>query len=202
MIYEDYDPTKLKVSSFNALGKRASHGCIRLTLPDAKWIYNNCGAGVQVWIHDDGEKDPELVAAVKPGSINPNTHSNYITATPTVMPVYDSGNPPETVRKLKDGSRGEDVYWVQMRLKELGFYTGTITGSYLGGTAKAVRAYQKSVGLEADGVAGIQTLNRLYGDARAEALASPAPIDTPSPTAVPGPAQDGQTEAPAITQNP
>ena len=203
VMYEDYDPTKLKVASFNSLGKRASHGCIRLTLPDAKWIYNNCGAGVEVWIHDDAEKDPELVAAVKPGSINPNTHSNYITATPTVMPVYDSANPPETLRKLKEGAKGEDVYWLQMRLKELGFYTGTVTGSYQGGTAKAVKAYQKSVGLDADGVAGSQTLNRLYGDAKA----TPAPTATPVPTATPSPtaapthtlAPDAQTESPAGT---
>ena len=200
VLYEDYDPDKLKVSSFNALGKRASHGCIRLTLPDARWIYNNCGAGVEVWIHDDAEKDPELVAAVKPGSINPNTHSNYVTATPTIPPVYDSGTPPETVRKLKEGTKGEDVYWVQMRLKELGFYKGTVTGNYLGGTTKAVKAYQKSIGLEADGVAGTQTLNRLYGDAREAALATPAPTETPAPTPTPAiTAAPAPTEAPAAT---
>ena len=189
VIYEDYDPTKLKVSSFRKLGSRASHGCIRLTLPDAKWIYNNCGAGTQVWIHDDAEKDPELVAAVRPASVNPNTHSNYITPTPTIKPVYDSGNPPETVRKLKDGSKGEDVYWVQMRLAELGFYKGTATGTYLGGTAKAIKAYQKSIGLSADGVAGTQTLKRLYDDARAEALATPEPSATPDITGTPEPVE-------------
>ena len=197
VIYEDYDATKLNTSSFRKLGSRASHGCIRLTLPDARWIYNNCGPGTQVWIHDDAPKDPELVAAIKPGSINPKSHSNFITPTPQPMPVYDSANPPETVRKLKDGSKGEDVYWVQMRLKELGFYTGTATGTYMGGTASAIKAYQKSIGLPADGVAGTQTLNRLYEDARAEAMATPAPTDTPEPAATPEPsATPAPTEAP------
>ena len=186
VIYEDYDTTKLKTGSFNALGSRASHGCIRLTVPDAKWIYNNCGEGVQVWIHDDAPKDPELVAAIKPGSINPNTHINYITPTPSAAPRYDSQNPPETIRKLSENSKGEDVYWLQMRLKELGFYTGTVTGVYRGGTASAVKAYQKSVGLSADGVAGSATLGRLYGDAKAtpEPTATPTPPPTPSPTPV------------------
>ena len=197
VIYEDYDPNKLKVSSFNALGKRASHGCIRLTLPDAKWIYNNCGAGVEVWIHDDAEKDPELVAAVKPGSINPDTHSNFITPTPTVTPAYDSGNPPETIRKLQEGSKGEDVFWLQMRLKELGFYHGTVTGSYRGGTVNAVKAYQKSIGLSADGVAGSQTLNRLYNDAKA----TPVPTETPAPTDTPVPVIEA-TDAPAVKTEP
>ena len=177
VIYEEYDTTKLKVSSFNALGRRASHGCIRLTVPDARWIYNNCGAGVQVWIHDDAPKDPELVAAIKPGSINP------------------SKNPPETIRKLSENSKGEDVYWLQMRLKELGFYAGTVTGVYRGGTISAVKAYRKSVGLSADGVAGSATLSRLYGDAKAtpEPTATPTPPPTPSPAPV-------MTETPAPTE--
>lgn len=183
VMYEDYDATKLKVGSYNKLGTRASHGCIRLTVPDAKWIYNNCGAGVQVWIHEDAEKDPELTASVKPGSINPNTHMNYVTPTPTVSPAYDSQHPPETLRKLTEGSKGEDVYWLQMRLKELGFYNGTVTGAYHGGTKNAVKAYQKSVGLSADGVAGTNTLRRLYADA----MATPAPTETPAPTPEPVP---------------
>ena len=41
----------------------------------------------------------------------------------------DLQHPPETLRKLTEGSKGEDVYWLQMRLKELGFYNGTVTGA-------------------------------------------------------------------------
>ena len=203
VIYEDYDTEKLKVSSFNALGRPASHGCIRLTVPDARWIYNNCGEGTQVWIHDDAEKDPELTAAVKPGSLNPDTKLNYITPTPTVTPAYDRYNPPEEIRKLSLDSKGEDVYWLQMRLKELGYYTGTVTGRYKAGTEKAVRAYQKDNGLAGDGVAGTQTLKKLYGDARQEALATPEPVPSPAPapaaTALPVSAP-ADTESPASEQ--
>jgi lipoprotein-anchoring transpeptidase ErfK/SrfK len=30
------------------LGSKASHGCVRLTLPDAKWIYENIQVGAKV----------------------------------------------------------------------------------------------------------------------------------------------------------
>ena len=43
-------PTK---NSVNALGTRASHGCIRLAVEDAEWIYNNCASGMTVTIYED-----------------------------------------------------------------------------------------------------------------------------------------------------
>lgn len=33
------------------LGKPVSHGCIRLTIPDAYWIYKNVPRGTKVYIH-------------------------------------------------------------------------------------------------------------------------------------------------------
>ena len=189
VLYVDYDPTQLVESSYKNLGTRASHGCIRLTVADAKWIYENCREGVQVWIHEDAPSDPELTYSVKPGNINPDNMRNYVTPTPSPRPVYDSSKPPEKVRQMNVGSKGEDVYWLQMRLTELGYYTGTITGEYRNGTKNAVKAYQKAVGLSADGIAGRNTLNRLYGDARITPTPvptlTPTPVPTPVPTAVP-----------------
>jgi peptidoglycan hydrolase-like protein with peptidoglycan-binding domain len=198
VMYRNYDANDLVESSYNKLGSRASHGCIRLTVPDAKWIYNNCGEGVQVWIHEDGESDPELTYSLKPGAINPNTHMNYVTPTPTVKPAYDPAVPPENIRQMGNGTKGTDVYWVQMRLTELGFYHGSITGEYRGGTQEAVRAYQRSVGLSADGVAGRLTLSRLYGDAKKEAEEAKEEIPTPVPDQTPAP---GETEMPPIIYN-
>jgi lipoprotein-anchoring transpeptidase ErfK/SrfK len=33
------------------LGQKASHGCFRLTIPDAKWIYENIPINTKVVIH-------------------------------------------------------------------------------------------------------------------------------------------------------
>lgn len=42
------DPSSLEYWEYDKLGTTASAGCIRLTVADAIWIYNNCGAGTQV----------------------------------------------------------------------------------------------------------------------------------------------------------
>ena len=42
------DPTTMDVSAYNLLGTRQSHGCIRLLVKVAKWIYDNCPLGTKV----------------------------------------------------------------------------------------------------------------------------------------------------------
>ena len=51
-------------SAVKRLGKRGSQGCIRLTVRDAKWVYDYCGAGTAVYICD-GKKLPNLNKALK-----------------------------------------------------------------------------------------------------------------------------------------
>lgn len=51
VIYSEKDESTLRQSSVNNLGSRASHGCIRLKVEDAKWIYNNCPAGTTVVVY-------------------------------------------------------------------------------------------------------------------------------------------------------
>lgn len=71
------------------------------------------------------------------------------------MPVGEGG----IVAVLSQlGSRGQEVRSVQTKLKSLGFYKGAVDGIYGTGTQKAVRAFQKSVGITADGIAGQKTL--------------------------------------------
>lgn len=50
-----YSPEKdqLEYEEFNKLGYPASLGCIRLTVQDSKWIYDNCPSGTTVIIYDD-----------------------------------------------------------------------------------------------------------------------------------------------------
>ena len=63
---------------------------------------------------------------------------------------------------LSVGSQGDNVVNLQLRLKNLGHYTGPITGYYGELTEIAVRRYQTSKGLNADGVVGRSTWSSLY----------------------------------------
>ncbi|MDD6049771.1 MAG: peptidoglycan-binding protein [Clostridiales bacterium] len=179
VIYNSVNTMDLSVKSYNKLGSRASHGCIRLTVADARWIYNNCGAGTVVTITEKLPADPELRRALKLPSLNKTNMLPYVTATPTAAPVYVSGTLPYTdFRTLKKDSKGEDVFWLQSKLKELGYYNGHIGGIYLDGTAKAVKAFQKDHGLSQTGTADEATLRRIYE----QELSTPTPAATPSPT--------------------
>lgn len=51
--YSNLNPATLATTQYNRLGSAASHGCIRLTVGDAKWIYDNCPSGTTVMIYDD-----------------------------------------------------------------------------------------------------------------------------------------------------
>jgi len=65
---------------------------------------------------------------------------------------------------LKYGDSGEAVERLQARLLELGYFSGTVAGNYLDLTKSAVAAFQKQVGLTADGIAGEATLNALFSE--------------------------------------
>lgn len=61
----------------------------------------------------------------------------------------------------KKGSSGATVTEIQTRLKAWGYYTGSVDGTYGSQTEKAVRYFQQSNGLSADGQAGPETLAAL-----------------------------------------
>lgn len=62
----------------------------------------------------------------------------------------------ETISRY--GSTGAEVTRIQTKLQSLGMYTGSIDGVYGSKTKDAVKTFQRSVGLTADGVAGNATL--------------------------------------------
>lgn len=43
---------KLQSSTVKNLGRKASHGCVRLKVEDAKWIYDHCPTGTTVYIRN------------------------------------------------------------------------------------------------------------------------------------------------------
>lgn len=50
VLYDEADTATLRVNSVYALGSKASHGCVRLQVEDAKWIFENCRKGTIVRI--------------------------------------------------------------------------------------------------------------------------------------------------------
>jgi len=80
---------------------------------------------------------------------------------------------------LKPGSRGSEVTELQATLKLLGYYGGTVDGVYGQSTVSAVSQFQQAAGLNADGITGPATWNRLFPDT---VEAGAAPI-APTPTA-------------------
>ena len=56
--YTSKDKSTLEYWEYDKLGTKASAGCIRLTVQDAKWIYDNCKAGSQVEFYSDPNPGP------------------------------------------------------------------------------------------------------------------------------------------------
>lgn len=67
-----------------------------------------------------------------------------------------------TVQTLsKVGSSGTEVRQIQTKLKQWGYYKGTVDGIYGSKTKDAVAYFQRNNGLTADGIAGPATLAKI-----------------------------------------
>jgi hypothetical protein len=97
------------------------------------------------------------VTVVPQGSGNGNRGSTV----PTSETRGDSPITTLTMNNLQKGDFGEGVRQLQQRLNELGFYSGSINGHFDEQTELAVKAFQDSEGLAADGIAGLSTLKQL-----------------------------------------
>lgn len=104
-------------------------------------------------------------------------YSAAATATPAPTSTVPS-------RTLRSGDSGTDVKNVQTRLKELGYYSGSVDGKYGSGTVSAVVSFQSSNGLTMDGVAGSGTYKILYStSAKTASEASSSSASTATATA-------------------
>lgn len=94
-----------------------------------------------------------------------------------------------TGETLKEGSEGAAVRTLQSRLKTLGYYSGSVDGSFGSGTAAAVKWFQRVNGLTVDGKAGTATMDKLFSSSAkaATATATRKPTATPYHTPTPLP---------------
>ena len=181
-IYTSVSNQAMKISSYKMLGQRASHGCIRLSVPDAKWIYDNVGKGTVVSIVEGMETDQELRDALKLPPLDKQYCTPLNTPIPTAEPEYSIDNPPDLgKRQLSEKSTGPEVYWVQRTLKDLGFYDTKCTGKFLKKTVKAVKAFQQAYGLRGNGGVTQETIEEMVKAVKNKSQAEPEAVPPPAP---------------------
>lgn len=105
---------------------------------------------------DDGGNDaPERTPSI--GGITVITEEPEETKTSKPVEI----TPTPTPNSIQLGWNGQEVRDLQKRLKELGFYSGSVDGDFGAATDAAVKAFQKANGLAADGKAGKKTLEKM-----------------------------------------
>lgn len=132
---------------------------------------------------------------------NLTTGANEIlTATPEPTP-----EPEVEYTTLKRGQKNStEVKRLQNRLYELGYFNDVRDGDFGSKTEQAVKRFQKTVGLKADGVATPELQQLLFADdAPVRSTASPNPSASATPEASAAPEADGAsasaTPAPSAT---
>lgn len=87
---------------------------------------------------------------------------NPVESKPSTPPSTGGGQE-ATYKTLKRGSKGTAVKEMVAELKKQGFFTGAITDSFTSAVETAVKNFQKANSLTVDGIAGPNTLHKLFG---------------------------------------
>lgn len=82
------------------------------------------------------------------------------------LSVFAIATPQQTTTEvyaavLQQGNRGSNVRTLQTKLKRWGYYKGSVDGIFGAQTKEAVKYFQRSNGLVADGIVGSKTLKAL-----------------------------------------
>lgn len=97
--------------------------------------------------------DPESYAASEPVQVQETPSVTANKTSESTQTTSASGT------DLTIDSTGETVYMIQVRLKEMGYYTGNLTGHFGSKTADAVKRFQKANGLSQTGIADSETVS-------------------------------------------
>ncbi len=90
---------------------------------------------------------------------------------------------PSPYSVLKNGMRGsEEIEALQQRLTDLGYFSSEVDGDFGTKTVRAVKAFQRAVGMDDDGIASVEMQEKLF--------AADAPVATPKPDETPTAAAD------------
>lgn len=92
---------------------------------------------------------------------------------------------------IRYGDQGNRVKILQNALISAGYLSGKADGIFGKNTLNAVKAFQKSKKLTADGLAGTKTLSALENGGGSTSVSTPKPTAVPKPTATPKPGSAG-----------
>lgn len=94
---------------------------------------------------------------------------------PGAQAFIPTPTPSPSASLLKKGDNGDAVKAMQERLRELGYYNGSVDGDFGGGTEEAVRLFQRQNDLDVDGIAAAMTFSVLYSEQARQVTVTPTP---------------------------
>ena len=172
-------------ASVNALGFKASHGCVRLRDEDAKWIAENCPPGTCVHIFDDAAVVEDLRQLLLNSSFSADEldYADFLSG----------------MCNLSRGSRFSSVKELQQALIDSGYLDDKADGIFGSRTEAAVMVWQADKDLEQTGVVTPEQLEKILSEparpaasaaitTEPSATAEPSATPTAEPTATPTPA--------------
>jgi peptidoglycan hydrolase-like protein with peptidoglycan-binding domain/SH3-like domain-containing protein len=124
---------------------------------------------------EDGVADPDLLYLLFEGT--PRNYGGYKKDVKTVPPIYGIS--------LVYGDKGEPVKQLQTRLQALGYFKDEISGLFNRATQSALKAFQKKMDINNDGVATPDVQTILYSAAAVSAGDTVTPTPAVTPTVAP-----------------
>jgi len=89
ILYTKKNATNYTKTSYNQLGKRVSHGCVRLLVPDARWLYYHVAPGTSIEIRKGDESDTKT-ASIREHLTRPKLPDTRPTMEPGKVPYTDT----------------------------------------------------------------------------------------------------------------
>lgn len=142
------------------------------TLPDnnvkkgQKWLNSCYGATLEKYLGEklkvDGEYGTKSRAAAVCIWKDVSNRKNGSKLDPSNKNFLISCKKAAKKAVVKKGASGTFVYLIEFILSAKGYYTGAMDASFGSGLRAAVKAFQKAVGLKADGVVGAETWYKLF----------------------------------------
>lgn len=114
--YYSYEKNSQTYYGYNMLGNLASHGCCRLTVASAKWIYDNCPIGTEVKVFYGSSKDDPLG---KPKTVSVSGSRGWDPTDPDPNNPYKSGSAkPKITVKSKIVQYGKNLSKDNLTIKD------------------------------------------------------------------------------------